>query len=127
MAHTQFYICRHCGNIITKIKDSGVKVVCCGEDMQELIPNTTDGAKEKHVPVVTVENKKITVVVGSVPHPMLQEHYIQWIFLETKKGIQMKKLQPDEKPEASFALTDDDELVAVYEYCNLHGLWKLDL
>jgi superoxide reductase len=94
--------------------------------MEELVPNTVDAAKEKHVPVVTVEGNKVVVEVGSVAHPMLEEHFIQWIYLQTKNGGQRKCLVPGQEPKAVFAL-EDDEVVAVYEYCNLHGLWKTEV
>jgi len=92
--------------------------------MTELIPNTTDAANEKHVPVIAVDGLKVTVKVGEVEHPMLEGHHIEWIILETKKGYQKKDLAVGGKPEAEFALTAGDEVVAAYEYCNLHGLWK---
>ncbi|HNY05742.1 MAG TPA: desulfoferrodoxin family protein [Candidatus Egerieousia sp.] len=120
----KFFRCRHCGNIIAYVHSSGVQVICCGEPMQELIPNTTDAAQEKHVPVVEVSGNKVTVTVGSVEHPMTPEHYIQWICLQTKQGNQRKELAPGEKPVACFALCEGDEAVAAFEYCNLHGLWK---
>ena len=120
----KFYICKHCGNIIAKVKDTGVPVICCGEPMSEIVPGTTDAAVEKHVPVWTVENGIVHVKVGSVEHPMLETHSIQWILLETKEGRQRKTLKPGDKPTATFALTEGDEVVAAYEYCNLHGLWK---
>jgi len=120
----KFFRCRHCGNIIAYVHSSGVQVICCGEPMQELIPNTTDAAQEKHVPVVEVSGNKVTVTVGSVEHPMTPEHYIQWICLQTKQGNQRKELAPGEKPVACFALCEGDEVVAAFEYCNLHGLWK---
>ena len=120
----KFYICKHCGNIIAYVENSGVPVICCGEKMSELAPNTTDGAKEKHVPVITVDGNKVTVAVGSVAHPMLPEHFIKWICLQTKQGNQRKLLSPGDKPEAVFLITDDDTVEAAYEYCNLHGLWK---
>ena len=119
-----FYRCPHCGNIIAHIQDSGVRCVCCGEEMQPLVPNTSDGAGEKHVPVISVDGRTVTVTVGSVEHPMLEKHYIQWIILETRQGRQRKTLAPGEKPAAVFALTEGDEPVAAYEYCNLHGLWS---
>ena len=119
-----FYRCEHCGNIIAHIHDSGVRCQCCGEEMKPLIPNTTDAAGEKHVPVVQVNGQTVTVTVGSVEHPMLEAHYIQWILLETKDGRQRKALKPGGRPTATFALTEGDEVVAAYEYCNLHGLWK---
>lgn len=120
----KFYICKHCHNIIAYVHDSGVPVVCCGEKMTEIIPNTTDAATEKHVPVVKVEGQKVTVTVGSVDHPMLPEHYITWIALHTKQGNQRKELAPGAKPCAEFMLCEGDEVIAAYEYCNLHGLWK---
>lgn len=123
----QFYVCKHCGNIVTHLKKSGVPVMCCGEAMSELVPGTTDGALEKHVPVIEIAGKTVTVKVGSVEHPMMPEHYIQWIALETKEGVQIKYLEPGQKPEAVFALADSDEAVAAYEYCNLHGLWKKEV
>ena len=121
---TKFFICRHCGNIIAYVKPSGVKVVCCGEPMQEIVPNTSDGAVEKHVPVVSRDGNKVTVKVGSVEHPMLPEHFIEWVCLETKKGRQRIALHPGEKPVVEFYLAPDDEPVAAFAYCNLHGLWK---
>lgn len=119
-----FYICKHCGNIIAYVRDSGVPVVCCGEKMQRIEPNTTDGAHEKHVPVIEVEGNKVTVKIGSVEHPMIEEHHIEWIALQTKQGNQRKELKPGDAPTACFSLCDGDEVEAAYEYCNLHGLWK---
>ena len=120
----KFYRCEHCGNIITFVHSAGVPVMCCGQKMTELVPGTTDGAAEKHVPVVEVQGSTVQVKVGSVEHPMLPEHFIQFIAIETKHGSLIKYLQPGEKPQASFVLADGDQLVAAYEYCNLHGLWK---
>ena len=120
----RFFRCEHCGNIIEMVNDTGVPVMCCGQKITELIPGTVDAALEKHVPVYTVEGNKVMVTVGAVEHPMLPEHYIQWIAIETKQGSQRKTLSPGEKPAACFTLCEGDELVAVYEYCNLHGLWK---
>lgn len=120
---TKFFICNLCGNVITHAISSGVPVVCCGEEMQELVANTSDGAYEKHVPAVSVEGNTVNVVIGSVPHPMTAQHYIQFIAIETKQGFQIKHLEPTDEPKASFALTDGDELIHTYEYCNLHGLW----
>ncbi|MCD8133142.1 MAG: desulfoferrodoxin [Clostridiales bacterium] len=120
----KFYICEHCGNIIMKVKDKGVPVMCCGQKMKEIIPGTTDAAAEKHVPDYKVERNLVKVNVGSVDHPMLPEHYIEWIALKTKQGVQIKELQPGEKPAAAFALSEGDAVEAVYAYCNLHSLWK---
>ena len=120
----KFYRCNHCGQIVAIVKKTGVPVVCCGEPMQEIIPGTTDAAVEKHVPVYEVNGNIVTVTIGSVAHPMLEEHYIEWVALQTKFGNQRKALTPGSEPKVSFALTEGDEVVAVYEYCNLHGLWK---
>lgn len=120
----RFFICTHCGNIIAMVRDKGVPVVCCGEKMKEIIPGTKDAAKEKHVPVYTVEQNKVSVKVGSVEHPMTAEHYIEWISIQTKQGKQRKCLKPGDKPEACFMICDGDEVEAVYAYCNLHSLWK---
>lgn len=122
----KFYICSHCGNIITFEKASGAPVTCCGDQMQELIPGAVEAAVEKHLPVISVEGSAVTVKVGSVAHPMAAEHYIEWIILETKQGSQRKTLAPGAAPEAKFALADGDEAVAAYAYCNLHGLWKTE-
>ena len=120
----KFYRCAHCGKIIAVVKKTGVPVVCCGEPMKELIPGTTDASLEKHVPVFTVSDNVVTVCVGSAAHPMLPEHYIEWVAIETKLGNQRKKLQPGMEPKVCFSLCQGDEVQAVYAYCNLHGLWK---
>ncbi|MGN0447585.1 MAG: desulfoferrodoxin family protein [Acutalibacteraceae bacterium] len=122
----KFYICNHCGNIIIKVKDAKVPVVCCGEKMTALVPNTSEGAGEKHLPFVTVEEGNVHVNVGEVTHPMATEHYIQWIYLETENGGQYRTLKPSDAPEVTFAVCDDKP-VAVYAYCNLHGLWKTEI
>ncbi len=119
--------CMTCGNIVTVLNEGGGTITCCGSNMTELVPNTSDGAGEKHVPVVTVDGSKVSVAVGSVEHPMLDAHYIQWVALETDKGVQIKKLKPGEKPFAEFVLAEGEKAVAAYEYCNLHGLWKTDI
>ena len=118
------YRCKHCGNIIIKIVDSKVPVVCCGEKMEELIPASVDAAVEKHVPVVTVDGGVIRVAVGSVEHPMTAEHYISHVILETNAGVQIAELHPGDKPEAVFSMVEGAEIIAAYAYCNLHGLWK---
>ncbi|MCI8331708.1 MAG: desulfoferrodoxin [Clostridiales bacterium] len=127
MKEPTFYICRHCGNLAAMIQDVGVKMHCCGEKMEALIPNTVEAATEKHIPVVTLDSKQVTVTVGSVLHPMQEEHSIQWIYLQTEQGIQCKELKPGDAPEAVFALTEGDSPIAAYAYCNLHGLWKADI
>ncbi len=120
----KFYICEHCGNMIAMVKDSGVPVMCCGQKMKEIVPGTTDAAVEKHVPVWEVRDNKVFVTVGAAEHPMLPEHYIEWIAVHTRQGNQRKTLQPGEAPRACFALCEGDEVLAVYAYCNLHSLWK---
>ena len=120
----KFYICEHCGNIIAMVKNTGVPVMCCGRKMTELIPGTTDGAAEKHIPVYEVKNNKVLVKVGSAEHPMTAEHHIEWVSIQTKFGNQRKALKPDGKPEVCFAVCEGDEVEAVYAYCNLHSLWK---
>ncbi|HHW95310.1 MAG TPA: desulfoferrodoxin [Mogibacterium sp.] len=120
----KFKRCAICGQIVAMVKETGVPMICCGEPMQELVAGTTDAAQEKHVPVYTVDGNKVHVKVAEVEHPMIEEHYIEWIALETKQGVQRKELKPGEKPEACFSICDGDEVVAAYEYCNLHSLWK---
>ncbi|MDD7016657.1 MAG: desulfoferrodoxin family protein [Firmicutes bacterium] len=120
----KFFRCDHCGNFVGVINDAGVPMMCCGQKMTEVVAGTTDAAVEKHVPVVTVDGNIVKAVVGSVEHPMIEEHYIEWIALETEKGAQRKTLKAGDAPAAEFALTADDKVVAAYAYCNLHGLWK---
>ena len=120
----KFYRCSHCGQIIAIVKGTGVPVICCGEPMQEIIAGTTDAAVEKHVPVFEVNGDLVTVKVGAAEHPMLEEHYIEWIALKTEKGNQRKALKPGDAPEACFKICDGDRVEAVYAYCNLHSLWK---
>lgn len=123
----KFYICKHCGNIVTKLTSVGVPLKCCGEELQLLEAGVTDAAVEKHVPAVTVEGNVVKVSVGSVTHPMTAEHSILWVALETEKGASIQWLNPGEAPEAVFALAEGQTAKAVYAYCNLHGLWKRDL
>ena len=120
----KYYVCEHCGNIIEYVKETGVPVMCCGQKMTELVPGTSDGAHEKHVPVVTIDGDRVIVEVGAVEHPMVEAHYIQWIAIETTRGSQRVKLEYTDKPRAEFRLVDGEKFVAAYEYCNLHGLWK---
>jgi superoxide reductase len=120
----KFYKCAHCGQMIAIVKETGVPVICCGEPMKEMVAGTTDAAVEKHVPQYEVKEGIVEVTVGEVEHPMLEEHYIEWIAIQTKQGNQRKALKPGEAPKACFALCEGDEVVAVYEHCNLHGLWK---
>ena len=126
MSKAKFYICEHCGNIVEKIDDKKVPVVCCGQKMTEIVAGTVDASREKHVPVVEIKDGTVKVTVGAVLHPMTKEHSIEWIYLETERGSQIKKLLPEEAPEATFTLSLDKP-VAVYAYCNLHGLWKTEI
>ncbi len=119
----KFYICRRCGNLVGAIHESGVPMMCCGQKMEELVPNTTDASGEKHVPVVTVNGNVVEVNVGSVDHPMTEEHLIQWIYVHTEQGGQRKALKAGQAPHAVFHLADGDKALSVYAYCNLHGLW----
>ena len=123
-----FYKCAHCGNFITFLTEKAAATpMCCGAKMEEIIANTVDAAKEKHVPEVSITGNLVNVKVGAVAHPMLDAHYIQFIILETKNGYQKKDLKPGQEPVAEFLVTPGDEPVAVYEYCNLHGLWKKEV
>lgn len=122
----KFRICRKCGNLVGMIHDSGVPLICCGEKMDELTPNTVEASGEKHLPVVTVTDDVVTVNVGSADHPMLDAHYIQWIFVQTEHGGQRKSLKPGDSPHAEFCLKGD-KAIAVYAYCNLHGLWMTEM
>ncbi len=123
----KYYICPKCKKIVRMVKPSACPTMCCNEAMEELVPNTTDGAREKHVPFVSCEGQTVTVQVGEVAHPMLENHFIQWIDLETKCGVQTVTLAAGQEPKAVFALVPGDEAVAAYEYCNLHGFWKKEL
>ena len=123
----KFYICSKCGKIVGMVRNSRCDTYCCDQPMEEMTANTSDGAHEKHVPVVTVDGNTVKVRVGEVDHPMLDEHFIMWVALETKEGAQRKTLTPGAAPEVTFALSEGDQVVAAYEYCNLHGLWKKEI
>ena len=122
----KFFICNHCKNLVGMINSKGVPLVCCGEKMAELVPNTVEASQEKHLPAVTVSGNSVNVLVGSVPHPMEDAHNISFVFVETERGGQRKGLKVGEEPKLSFSLSDDKP-VAVYAYCNLHGLWKTEV
>lgn len=119
----EFFKCRKCGKIITIVNKTGVPTICCGEEMQKLIPGTTEASTEKHIPVVTINGNSVDVVVGSVIHPMEEKHHIEWIALQTSNGLQIKYLNPQNEPKASFVLTENEKVEKVYAHCNLHGLW----
>ncbi|MDY3618770.1 desulfoferrodoxin family protein [Agathobaculum sp.] len=122
----KLYKCMHCGNIIEMVEDHGVPVVCCGEPMKLMQAGSTDAAQEKHVPVVKVEGNKVHACVGEVTHPMGDDHHIAFIILVTDKGVYRRELPHTGKPEAVFCL-HDEKPQAVFEYCNLHGLWMKEL
>ena len=118
----RFFVCDHCGNLITTLHDAGVPMLCCGEKLRELIPNTVEASGEKHLPVVERSGSTLTVTVGAVEHPMVDVHHIQWLYVETAQGGHIRYLHPGEAPRAG-----DETPVAVYAYCNLHGLWMTKL
>jgi superoxide reductase len=122
----KFFICGTCGNIVGLIKSGGGELVCCGSPMKELKANTEDASQEKHVPDVTIDGDTLIAKVGSVAHPMVDEHYIEWIYVVTDKKSHRAWLKPGEAPEATFCL-EGEKPIAVYEYCNLHGLWVKEL
>ena len=126
MKETKFYICEKCGNLVGVINASGVPMKCCGQNMTALVPGVVEASHEKHIPVVTVEGNTVKVVIGSVEHPMVQEHSILWVYLQTDKGGQRKCLEVGSAPVVTFAI-GEEKPVAVYAYCNLHGLWKADV
>ena len=126
MRNQKFYVCRTCGNLVGKIDDGKVPMVCCGKHMEELVPNTSEGAGEKHLPVYTYKDNVLEVSVGSVLHPMEAAHHIPWVYVETEKGGQRKNLEVGKEPKVRFVFTDDRPL-SVFAYCNLHGLWKSEI
>lgn len=117
----KFYFCKHCGNLIGLVLNKGVPLVCCGEQMEALEPNSVEASQEKHIPQVKIEGNNIFVTIGSIEHPMTAEHYISFIYLETENGGQRKCVKG--LPKAEFSIINDKP-IAVYAYCNLHGLWK---
>lgn len=117
--------CAHCGNQVFVLHDGGVPMVCCGEEMRELVAGSTDGAQEKHVPAVSVNGTTMQVQVGEVAHPMLAEHFIQWVAVQQGDKVQFAYLHPNQEPKATFTI-EAGKPWAVYEYCNLHGLWKAE-
>lgn len=126
MSEIQFYVCKHCGNLVEMIHNSGIPMICCGQKMNELLPGSIEASEEKHIPDVTVDGDAVNVQIGSVEHPMAEEHYIEWIYLQTETGRQRKSFKPGDSPSLSFTLVDEKP-VAVYAYCNIHGLWKKEL
>ncbi|MDR0248200.1 MAG: desulfoferrodoxin [Oscillospiraceae bacterium] len=121
-----FCKCPHCGNIVGVISGKAAPLVCCGEKMAVLAPNTADAALEKHVPSVSMSGGKVTVKVGSAAHPMEEPHHISFVYLETERGGQRKCLGIGSAPETEFCVAGDDKPLAVFAYCNLHGLWMTE-
>ena len=126
MKKTKFYICPVCRNTVEMVYDTDIALFCCGEKMVELIPNTVEASGDKHIPVVSVKGNVVEVNVGVADHPMAEVHWIQWVQLITDKGSYRKTLNPGEEPHVTFHL-NGEKAVAVYAYCNLHGLWKKEL
>lgn len=126
MREQKFFRCKQCGNLIGLINDGGMPIICCGEPMEELLPNTVEAATEKHIPEVSVKERLVHAKIGSVAHPMTEEHHIDFIYLLTENGGQIKRLKVGTEAAAIFAVLNDKPL-AVYAYCNLHGLWKVDV
>ena len=120
----RFFRCKLCGKIVVMLNDKPCPTKCCGEAMEEILPNTQDGSHEKHIPVVSVEGNIVTVKVGEVHHPMLDAHYIEWIMIQTNFGNQRKVLKPGDAPVAKFALLEGEKVIRALEYCNLHGLYS---
>lgn len=119
----KLYVCSHCGNVVWKVVDRGVPVMCCGQKMEELVPGTTDAALEKHVPAIKREGDKVTVSVGSVTHPMLEEHYINLIAAVSGDTVTVRFPKPGDDPSL---VVESKEPVTAYEICNLHGYWKAE-
>ena len=124
MTAPKFFICKKCGNIVGMVYDSKQPLSCCGEAMQELVPNTVDAAKEKHVPAICIDGNQVHVHIGSTEHPMAPEHYIEWVKLQTNKGNQFKRLSYNTEPTVTFNISKDEKIEAVFAYCNLHSLFK---
>lgn len=120
----RFFVCKHCGNIVAMIRDKGVSVYCCSEAMQELVPGTVEASEEKHIPAYDLDGNDVYVSVGTVEHPMIPEHYIEWICLETDRCIQYVHLNPWDQPKAKFTISDGDHVEAIYAFCNQHDLWR---
>ncbi|GHV00454.1 superoxide reductase [Clostridia bacterium] len=123
----KFFKCEHCGNVTVLLVPVGVPMTCCGQRMSELAVNQGDAPGGKHIPAVTVKGNGVSVMIGEQEHPMLPDHRIEFVYLETAQGGQYKSPKIGRKPEAEFTLATGDTPIAAYEYCNLHGLWKKDI
>lgn len=119
----KFYYCENCHSILTFVKEEK-ELSCCGMPIKELVPNTFNASMEKHIPVLERMGDHVIAKVGSLPHPMLPEHYIEWVILETTHGYQLKNLKPNDAPVAEFILAKNEEILTAYAYCNIHKLWK---
>lgn len=126
MKEQKFLICNHCGNLVGMVIDAGVPIICCGEPMSDIVANTVEASYEKHIPVASVNGDIVEVIVGSTEHPMIPEHLIEWVYLQTENGGQRKNLKSGDAPKVLFSIKDDKP-ISVYAYCNLHGLWKANL
>jgi superoxide reductase len=122
----QVYKCSICGNMIEVVHASGGSLVCCGKTMDLLIENSTEAVHEKHVPVIEKLDGEILAKVGSISHPMTEEHYIEWIELITENKVYRKYLKPGQTPEANFKVCDSTKQFTARAYCNLHGFWKAE-
>ena len=134
-SNQKFFKCKHCGNMAGLVQDKGVPLVCCGEKMAELVANTVEASLEKHLPAISGESGAcscgcdcncLSVQVGSVLHPMEDAHHIAFVYVETEKGGQRKALKVGEEPKLDFCIVNDKP-IAVYAYCNLHGIWKTEI
>ncbi len=123
MKNQKFFRCKHCGNFIGLINNAGVPMICCGEEMEEVVPNTVEASQEKHIPFITFDGSIMNVQIGSVLHPSTEEHYIDFIYVQTEHGGQRKSIKPGDAPVAEF-LFIDDKPIEVFAYCNIHGLWS---
>lgn len=123
----KFYCCEDCDNMVILLKDGGVSMKCCGQPMIEFLPGSGNAAPEKHLPVLQIDGSHAIVTAGAEEHPMSGEHFIEWIALKTRQSLQCKPLSPDQSARASFQLSQGDTVEAVYAFCNLHGLWKLQI
>lgn len=122
----KFYECKTCGNVMVLFEDYDVIPVCCGNTMDLINPLSKDGAYEKHVPIIARTGNNIEIIISSVPHPMLEEHYIKWIVLETNKGMYIRNLKPKDEPKAKFVIQEDERPLRAYEFCSVHSLWLSD-
>lgn len=122
----KFYKCKMCGQIVGMVKETGVPMICCGQEMEEIIPiDKEEGLSEKHVPVFKINKGKVITQIGSIPHPMTKDHYIEWVALVTNKGNQRKSLKPGDAPNVVFMLDDDEYVEEILAYCNIHSLWRV--